>query len=222
MQEWTRSRCCATRTAGALDLHVASVVGVANDYAARVADLGPVAWPPHPIGTERLLLREPEADDRAALIELFASSEVNTFLGGPRARDDLERAVPEAPERRSGFFVVALDGTMIGVVSFDRRDVSRPGQARDGVEPAGVAELSYLFLPKAWGHGYAAEACGAALDWFDSALPGEPVVLCTQTANDRSMRLAVKLGFTEVQRFEEFDARQWFGVRRPDDRPERA
>jgi RimJ/RimL family protein N-acetyltransferase len=38
------------------------------------------------------------------------------------------------------------------------------------------------------------------------------VVLCTQTANDRSMRVAAKLGFTEVERFEEYGAEQWFGV----------
>jgi len=37
-------------------------------------------------------------------------------------------------------------------------------------------------------------------------------VLCTQTANDRSVRLAAKLGFTEVERFEEDGAEQWFGV----------
>jgi RimJ/RimL family protein N-acetyltransferase len=61
--------------------------------------------------------------------------------------------------------------------------------------------------------GYAAEACAAALDWLTGALPGEPVVLCTQTANDRAMRLAAKLGFTEVERFEQYGAEQWFGVR---------
>jgi hypothetical protein len=38
------------------------------------------------------------------------------------------------------------------------------------------------------------------------------VVLCTQTANDRSMHLAAKLGFTEMERFEEYGAEQWFGV----------
>ena len=77
---------------------------------------------------------------------------------------------------------------------------------------AGRAELGYLFLPQAWGFGYAAEACAAALDWFADTLPGEPVVLSTQTANKRSMRLAAKLGFTEVERFQEFGAEQWFGV----------
>jgi RimJ/RimL family protein N-acetyltransferase len=70
-----------------------------------------------------------------------------------------------------------------------------------------------MFLPEAWGRGYAAEACAATLDWFADTRPGEPVVLCTQTANDRSMRLAAKLGFTEVELFEEYGAEQWFGVR---------
>jgi RimJ/RimL family protein N-acetyltransferase len=37
-------------------------------------------------------------------------------------------------------------------------------------------------------------------------------VLRTQTANNRSMRLAAKLGFTEVERFEDYGAEQWFGV----------
>jgi RimJ/RimL family protein N-acetyltransferase len=80
---------------------------------------------------------------------------------------------------------------------------------------AGEAGLGYLLPPKAWGRGYAAEACAAVLGRFTDAFPGEPVVLCTQTADDRSMRLAAKLGFTEVQRFEEWGAEQWFGVLSP-------
>ncbi|HEX6933510.1 MAG TPA: GNAT family N-acetyltransferase [Streptosporangiaceae bacterium] len=174
-----------------------------------MADLGPVSWPPAPIRTERLVLREPEARDRAAVIELFASPEVGTYIGGPRPRDELERAVPEVPRRRPGLFVVDLDGAMIGIVTLDRRDAERRGHVRPD---AGEAELGYMFLPEAWGCGYAAEACAAALDWFAATLPSEPVLLTTQTANDRAMRLAAKLGFTEVKRFEEYGAEQWFGV----------
>jgi RimJ/RimL family protein N-acetyltransferase len=174
-----------------------------------MSELGPVAWPPAPIKTERLVLREPETRDRAAVIELFASPEVGTYIGGPQPRAELERTVPEVPRRRPGLFVVDLDTAMIGMVTLDRRDAQRRGH----VSPdAGEAELGYMFLPQAWGCGYAAEACAAALDWFAGALPGEPVVLCTQTANDRSMRLAAKLGFAEVERFEEYGAEQWFGV----------
>jgi RimJ/RimL family protein N-acetyltransferase len=168
---------------------------------------------PETIATERLVLRPAEARDRAGFVELFASPEVGTYVGGARDRAELERTMPAVPRRRSGFFVVALDGAMIGMVTLDRRDAARPGHLRpDG----GEAELGYMFLPHAWGHGYAAEACAAALDWFAAAHPGEPVVLCTQTANARSMRLAERLGFSEVERFEEYDAEQWFGVRRPD------
>ena len=174
-----------------------------------MTELGPVAWPPAPVRTERLVLRESEPRDRAAFIELFASPEVGTYLGGPRPRDELERTVPEVPGRRPGFFVVDLDGAMIGMITLDRRDAERPGHVRPN---AREAELGYMFLPEAWGCGYAAEACAAALGWFAGMLPSEPVVLCTQTANDRAMRLAAKLGFTEVKRFEEYGAEQWFGV----------
>ncbi|TBO61453.1 N-acetyltransferase [Streptomyces kasugaensis] len=175
-----------------------------------MTELGPVAWPPAPIRTERLVLRESEARDRAAFFELFTSPEVGTYIGGPRPRDELERAVPEMAGRRPGLFVVDLKGTMIGMITLDRRDAEHPGHIRPD---AGEAGLGYLFLPEAWGRGYAAEACAAVLDWFADVLPGEPVVLCTQAANDRAMRLAAKLGFTEVERFEDYGAEQWFGVR---------
>jgi RimJ/RimL family protein N-acetyltransferase len=173
-----------------------------------MAELGPVVWPPVPIRTERLVLRESEARDRAAFIELLASPEVGTYLGGAQSRDELEHAVPEVPGQRPGSFVVELDGAMIGTVTLDRET----GHVRPA---AGEAELGYLFRPEAWGRGYAAEACAAALAWFTAALPGEPVVLCTQTANVPSMRLAAKLGFTEVERYEAYGAEQWFGVWSP-------
>ncbi|MEV3874525.1 GNAT family N-acetyltransferase [Streptomyces sp. NPDC049906] len=173
-----------------------------------MTDLGPVAWPPAPIRTERLVLREPEASDRGAVIDLLASPEVSTYLGGPQPRDELERTMPAAPSRRSGRFIVDLDGAMIGQITLYKETGHLP-------QAAGKAELGYLFLPQAWGRGYAAEACSAALNWFAGALPGEPVVLATQTANVSSMRLAAKLGFIEAERFEAYGAEQWFGIWSP-------
>ncbi|CAL9663860.1 GNAT family N-acetyltransferase [Streptomyces sp. enrichment culture] len=174
-----------------------------------MTELGPVARPPAPIRTERLVLRESEARDRGAFIELFASPEVGTYVGGHRSRAELERVVPEVPGRRPGLFVVDLGGAMIGMITLDRRATGRPGQARP---EAGQVELGYMVLPAEWGRGYGAEACAAVLGWFADALPGEPVVLRTRTGNERALRLAVKLGFTEVERFEEYGAEQWFGV----------
>lgn len=174
-----------------------------------MTELEGVAWPPEPIRAERLVLRESEARDRPVFIELLASPEVNTHLGGPRRREELEREMPGTPERWPGSFVVDLDRSMIGQILLRRATEHRRPAA------AGKADLGYLFLPQAWGFGYAAEACAAALDWFDGVLPGEPVVLTTQTANVGSMRLAAKLGFTELERFRAWEAEQWLGQRSP-------
>ncbi|MFI9325246.1 GNAT family N-acetyltransferase [Kitasatospora aureofaciens] len=174
-----------------------------------MTELGPVAWPPEPIRTERLVLRESETRDRAAFIELLASPQVHTYLGGPRPRDELEREMSGAPERWPGSFVVDLGGSMIGQILLRRAAGNRRPAA------AGKVDLGYLFLPRAWGFGYASEACAAALGWLAGAFPGEPVVLTTQSANVGSMRLAAKLGFTEVERFEAWGAEQWLGMWSP-------
>ena len=174
-----------------------------------MTDLGPVSWPPTPIRTERLVLRGSEARDRSVFVELLASADVHTYLGGPRPLAELECELPAAPERWPGSFVVEADGAMIGQLLLRRA----PAYAHPAA--AGKVDLGYMLLPRAWGQGYAGEACAAALGWLAEALPGEPVVLHTQTANARSMRLAAKLGFTEVERFEAWDAEQWLGIRCP-------
>jgi RimJ/RimL family protein N-acetyltransferase len=177
-----------------------------------MADLGPVTWPPGPIATDRLLLRPPEARDRAAFIELYTSPEVGTYTGGSRSREAVERALPVAPRGRPGHFVIDVDGSMIGLVHLERRDADY-----EVLQAAGHVDLGYLLHPKAWGRGYATEACEAALSWFAGALPGEAVVLTTQTANEPSLRLAARLGFVEVERFEAYGAEQWFGRWTPRD-----
>lgn len=158
------------------------------------------------------MLRESEGRDRAGFVELFASPEVGAYVGGARPRAELERTMPDVPGRRPGFFVVELDGALIGMITLDPRDAQRLGHIR---AEAGETELGYMFLPQAWGQGYASEACAAALGWFAGVAPGEPVVLSAQAANGASLRVAEKLGFTEVERFEEYGAEQWFGVWSP-------
>ncbi|MFD3663608.1 hypothetical protein ACFWVF_24010 [Streptomyces sp. NPDC058659] len=62
----------------------------------------------------------------------------------------------------------------------------------------------------------------AALGWTLTAegtalAPGGPVRYAADgvVTTPPAMRLAVKLGFTEVERFEEYGAEQWFGVWSP-------
>jgi RimJ/RimL family protein N-acetyltransferase len=156
-----------------------------------------------------LLLRQTEAGDRPGFIDLFASDDVRRYLGGAHSRSELEKAVPEVPGRHVGNFAVETADGFIGAVTVNRRDPTRPGHVRAG---GGDVEVGYTFLPRYWGRGYATEAVGAALAWVTQVLPGEPVVLCTQSANEPSVRLAGRLGFVEVERFKEFEAEQWFGV----------
>lgn len=188
--------------------------GEAAGWVTGMNDLGPVPWPPAPIRTARLRLRPSEARDRAAFVELLSSPEVHTYLGGPRPRSELERELPEVPEQWPGSLVVERGGVMIGQVLLRRATREHRPAA------VGKVELGYLFLPRAWGAGCAAEACAAALDWVEGVLPGEPVVLATRTANTASMRLAAKLGFTEVERFRAWDADQWLGLRAPGPPPD--
>lgn len=180
-----------------------------------MAHLASAAWPPEPITTERLVLRASEARDREAMIDLFSDPQVNTYAGGAEPREHLEELMPEVPGRRPGFFVVERDGEMIGIVTLDPKASDRPGHVRpEGDE----AELGYMLLPKAWGHGYATEACAAAMAWFREEQPGEPLVVSTQLANEASLRVIQKLGFTELDRFVEHGAGQWFGAWQPEPR----
>jgi RimJ/RimL family protein N-acetyltransferase len=168
-------------------------------------------WPTPPVRTRRLVVRSATSSDLDDLLDLGADPEVQRFLGGVRDRDELAERMGEDPGGRPGHFVLEHDSAFAGSLSISRREPERPGRVSvDGLD----LELSYVLPVRAWGHGYAAEAGAAVLGWSDERF-GEPVVLCTQTANVRSVALAERLGFLDVERFEEFGAEQWFGVRRP-------
>lgn len=177
-----------------------------------MSDLGAVPWPPEPIRTERLCLRPSRASDRPGIIDLLSSAEAQKYVGGPQPRDVLEAKLPEVPFSRPGVFAVERAGEFVGTVTFERPDPERDEPA---APPGAGIDLGYLFLPAAWGQGYATEAVGAALDWLASVLPDEGVVLRTQVANTASLRLGQRLGFTEVARFVAWGAEQWMGVRFP-------
>lgn len=174
-----------------------------------MAHLDGVTWPPAPILTERLTLRAAEARDREAMLDLFSDERVNRFVGGAEPREHLDELMPAIPGQRAGFFIVEFDGRACGLITFDPRDVERPGHVR---EEGREAELGYMLLPDAWGHGYATEACAAAMAWFRAAAPDEPLVVSTQLANEASLRVIRKLGFLELEHHEEYGEAQWFGA----------
>ena len=177
-----------------------------------MGDILDVLWPVTPFASERLVVRPVAAGDRSGCVELLCSPEVRRFLGGPLERSHVEAELPEPMIAQPGHFAAEENRRFLGTVSLSRRPQTRPGHlSADGRE----LEVSYTFMPEAWGCGYASEAVAAVLEWSARVLPGEPVVLCTQAANAASVRLAERLGFVWCQQFEEFGAQQWFGVRAP-------
>ena len=83
------------------------------------------------------MLREAEARDHAVFIDLLASSEVRTYLGGPRPRGELERELPETPGQDLGMCVVQLDGAMTGQVILSRA-VGERGTGKAPRREAGI------------------------------------------------------------------------------------
>jgi hypothetical protein len=136
-----------------------------------MAVLSEVAWPPEPLATARLVLRQTQASDRSSYIEMLCSDDVRRFLGGAHAREVVEQAMPEVPGAYPGVFTVDLGGHCIGAVIVERRGDDRPGH----VQSAGnELEVSYTFLPAYWRQGFASEAVAAALAWTWASFPASP------------------------------------------------
>ncbi|MEO3874135.1 GNAT family N-acetyltransferase [Nonomuraea sp. B12E4] len=167
------------------------------------------------IASDRLLLRKALDIDREGLIELATDPDVRAYLGGPRPRGDVERHIDAVGAAgltsAPGSFVIADLATnrLVGLLALDRRSADRPGHVTDGGEEL---ELSYVLRRGAWGTGLAFEAATTLLRAAAGELPDQPVVVMTQTANLRSLRLAARLGFRQVSTFEEFGAQQALGT----------
>ncbi|MEV4246709.1 GNAT family N-acetyltransferase [Streptosporangium canum] len=164
------------------------------------------------IPSERLLLRKALHDaDREGFIELYTDPEVQAYIGGPQPRSAVEQrfdAVITANTTSSaGNYVIADNATdrFIGTLMLDRRSTDHPGHVTEDGEKL---ELGYVLRRSAWGAGFAFEAATAALRAAADELPDQPVLLVTQTANKRSLKLATRLGFRPISTFEEFGAEQ--------------
>lgn len=142
-----------------------------------------------------VVLRLVTQQDALTLATLWQDEKVRAHLGGPMNAE-------EAKNRSLGYvgtpgaFAVAIPrGRPIGLV------VVEPHASGDG-------EVSYMFQPQAWGHGYATDALRAVVAWSfaDAALPRLTAI--TQSANDRSSALLARVGFVAEREFVEYGAAQ--------------
>lgn len=162
-----------------------------------------------------VILRKARDDDREPIIEHVTDPDVRAHLGGPQSRAtvarDLDESGVSAATETAGSYVIADKSTdvFLGTVSLTRRGVHHPGHIRASGEEL---ELAYTLDPAAWGRSLAYQAATAVLRAAAAALPDEPVIVVTQSANARSMKLARRLGFVPAMTFEEFGAEQTLAV----------
>jgi RimJ/RimL family protein N-acetyltransferase len=142
-----------------------------------------------------LVLRALELGDLDYFLDFFSDAEASQHVGGPSGAEDAWRRMLASSALWS------LTG--IGIWAIARRE-GGPAIGHGGFldflrnsEPSitGQVEMGWILAPAAHGQGYAREACGAMLDWFDGNFGKQPVWALISPGNDPSARLAAKLGF---------------------------
>lgn len=145
--------------------------------------------------TERLRLRPLDQDDIPAYAGIAADPEVMRWITGrPLSATEAWWNVA----RYLGHWHLRGFG-MWGL--FERATGSLVGQV-GLLEPDGDVglELGWALARSAWGHGYAFEACGAALDHAATTLGRDRVACVIDAPNLRSIRLAERLGAVRTER----------------------
>ena len=160
------------------------------------------SWDRICITTERLCLRTPTPEDAGAMHALFADPMVMHGLNREPVVDlDGTRAVIESGLdgwRSDGvgpFILETVDRRVVGwagVMIFDRRDWTPSSWATAGLHAQ--PELGWALMRTHWGCGYATEAAAAIRDWAYDSRPIDLLVSLISPANDRSQRVARRIG----------------------------
>lgn len=145
------------------------------------------------IETSRLILRSLREEDRPAMIKLHTDPRTTQFESDPPDAAQVGLLVDawlaHWIEHGYGYCAVTTRASpdVIGLAGARARDF----------HDERVLNLGYRFCPEVWGRGYAVEAAKAVVDWRARALPWMPLVASVNVANERSGRVAERIGFTE-------------------------
>lgn len=143
------------------------------------------------IETARLTLRPLRAEDSDAFLAMHADPEVAASLGGllstVEAAEKLERYARYVEQNGYGRWAIEVCGELVGYAGV---------MAAPDDHPLGRhLEIGWCLVRKAWGHGYATEAAGAALaDMFERVGAAE-VLAYTTPDNIRSQAVIARLPF---------------------------
>lgn len=148
------------------------------------------------IHTDRLILRCWTEADRAPFHAMCNDPRVMAFLGPIQSHEESEAAIhrQQALQAEHGHCFWAIerreDGRFLGFCGL------KPGAEDTPI--AGEIEIGWRLAFDHWGHGYAAEAARASLDWGWRHLGSASIAAITVRENRRSWGLMERLGMTRV------------------------
>jgi RimJ/RimL family protein N-acetyltransferase len=160
------------------------------------------------IETERLLLRKPRLGDAKALLAAYGDPEVMEFIGDGTTtdlegtRESIKRAL--ARWKADGFGPLVIerkeDKKVLGRTGFLvwNSETWETGTLAE-FDDAAVIELGWLLAKAYWGQGYAVEAATAARDHAFRELRLPRLISLILKGNDRSVRVAEKIGARYVR-----------------------
>ena len=143
--------------------------------------------------TARLVLREWRPDDVDPHATMAADPEVMRFIGGPLSREQSWRRVAG----HAGHWTLRGYGNWAVERRADGAFLGRAGLWNPEGWPG--LEVGWTLARHAWGAGYATEAGRAAMEWAWSVLGAERLISLIHPDNDRSVRVAERLGLGRLR-----------------------
>lgn len=142
--------------------------------------------------TERLLLRGWRDEDLDAWAEIVADTEVTRWLGAP------EGMTREGAWRDLAYHVGHWELRGYGQWVLEELDTGELAGRAGIYYPEGWPglEVGWAVARSRWGRGYAPEAGRASIDWARDELGAGHLVSLIADDNERSARVAEKLGMT--------------------------
>lgn len=156
--------------------------------------------PPLEVNTAvpELVLRELDPSEAKAFVDLVERNRGHLMAGnGSVPPDTVEEVVTSMCFRldRTFGFGLWLGGTLIGHVSVGHLSYS-PGAPEELMAPCSTSwGLGYWLGSEFTGHGYATEACRAAMDYVRAEFGATDFYAATQVHNAKSRGVLERLGF---------------------------
>ena len=166
---------------------------------------------PLPIFTPRLIIRDAVRSDMSGWAALYGSLEERRYLNGPLKRTEQDwwegQQQINADIERPLSIVLHETSEFVGVCGFFTS------------EQSGEWEIWLLLHSKFWGKGIGTEVISALVEVAFSSLDAQRVIGIIDSANQASLRLFIKLGFSFLREYSDWASWQHrhhiYGVMRP-------